>query len=73
MPQWLCIAIGVAAGLAIVAAAIFLAVRPIVAARPPEPLFPASPDKREILPEWAGSNSWGGDHDHPAGADGLGY
>jgi hypothetical protein len=72
MPQWLAVSIGLAAGLVIIAAAIYFAVRPSVAARPREPLFPASPDARNTPSEWGGSDNGSGDGGHSSGSDGHG-
>lgn len=73
MPQWLSVSIGLAAGLVIIAAAIYFAVRPSVAARPHAPLFPASPDARDTESGWAGSDNWSGDGSHSSGVDGQGH
>jgi hypothetical protein len=73
MPEWLSVSIGILAGLAIIALAIYVAVRPTVAARPPKPLFPASPDNDQGPTDWARSDgSWGFDSHHPGGGDGHG-
>jgi hypothetical protein len=63
MPQWLSVLIGLVAGLAIVAAAIFVAVRPYVSAKPPKPRMPDQADNQENLhaSQWLGSGPFNGD------------
>jgi hypothetical protein len=70
MPQWLSVSLGLAAGLALVVGAVFVAFRPYVQARPPKPRMPDPSDSKDNY-EWAGA--WSSDNsNHSAGGDGHG-
>ncbi len=61
MPQWLSVLIGSVAGLAVIAAAIFVAVRPYVSAKPPKPRMPDQTESRSGIDNFIGSGLGGGD------------
>ncbi len=60
MPQWVSIFIGLAAGIAIIAVAIFIAVRPYVSAKPRRPDQSDREDNFHAS-QWLGNGPFGGD------------
>jgi hypothetical protein len=69
MPQWLSLTFGAVVGLALVAGAVFVAVRPYVQARPPKSRMPDPSDFRH---DHNSASTWSnGDFSPPA--DGHGH
>jgi hypothetical protein len=67
MPEFLSVSLGVIFGLAIIAGAIFLAVRPYVQARPPKRRMPDATDAKD---DYSNTSMASGESHHGSGGDG---
>jgi hypothetical protein len=72
MPEWLSVALGIVGGIALVVGAIYLAIRPYVAARPPKRRFPDPTEARDGYEAANLGDSWVG-HDASSGGDGASH
>jgi hypothetical protein len=58
MPQWFSVLVGVLSGLVVVAAAIFVAVRPNLRPKRSKSFFPDASDNKDSMAGWTGWSAW---------------